>query len=54
MMKRVHCEKKTKIYIPKTLNPQIISYRQPAEIGTQSQGGYMQASTINADGLKQQ
>ena len=26
MTKRVHCENKTKIYIPKTVNPQIISY----------------------------
>ncbi len=26
MAKRVYCEKKTKIYIPKTVNPQIITY----------------------------
>ncbi|MGN1482086.1 hypothetical protein [Porcipelethomonas sp.] len=27
MVKRVYCGKKTKIYIPKTVNPQIISYK---------------------------
>lgn len=31
MTRKVHCEKKTKIYIPKTVNPQIISYRVSAE-----------------------
>ena len=32
MAKRVHCEKKTKIYIPKTTNPQIISYRPYSDL----------------------
>lgn len=27
MVKRVYCGKKTKIYVPKTTNPQIISYK---------------------------
>lgn len=31
MIRKVHCEKKTKIYIPKTINPQIISYKSPVE-----------------------
>lgn len=31
MIRKVHCEKKTKIYIPKTINPQIISYKSPNE-----------------------
>lgn len=31
MTRKVHCEKKTKIYIPKTVNPQIISYRASTE-----------------------
>lgn len=32
MVRKVHCEKKTKIYIPKTVNPQIISYRSAESI----------------------
>ncbi len=31
MIRKVHCEKKTKIYIPKTVNPQIISYKSQTE-----------------------
>lgn len=31
MTKKFHFEKKTKIYIPKTVNPQIISYRSQSE-----------------------
>lgn len=27
MVKRVYCGKKTKIYIPKTVNPKIITYK---------------------------
>jgi hypothetical protein len=27
MTRRVYCGKKTKIYVPKTTNPQIISYK---------------------------
>lgn len=34
MTKRVRCEKKTKIYIPKTVNPQIITYH-PAVLKTE-------------------
>lgn len=30
MTRKAHYEKKTKIYIPKTVNPQIISYRSPS------------------------
>lgn len=37
MTRKVHCEKKTKIYIPKTVNPQIISYKVSAESNTHSQ-----------------
>jgi hypothetical protein len=37
MTRKVHCEKKTKIYIPKTVNPQIISYRVAAESNVQAQ-----------------
>ncbi len=37
MARKVHCEKKTKIYIPKTVNPQIISYRVSAESSTAAQ-----------------
>lgn len=41
MIRRVHCEKKTKIYIPKTVNPQIISYRSASENNTVTELHYM-------------
>lgn len=41
MTRRVHCGKKTKIYIPKTVNPQIISYRSASENNTVTELHYM-------------
>ena len=43
MTRRVHCGKKTKIYIPKTVNPQIISYRSASENDTVTELHYMPA-----------
>lgn len=43
MTRRVHCGKKTKIYIPKTVNPQIISYRSASKNDTLTELHYMPA-----------
>lgn len=55
MARRVHCGKKTKIYIPKTINPQIISYRISAENSTQipqRQLDYVTPNGMNTENAK--
>ena len=48
MVKRVYCGKKTKIYIPKTVNPKIITYRTDDISGTAVQNS---VSAVNTDNI---
>ena len=47
MVKRVYCGKKTKIYIPKTVNPKIITYRTDDISGTAVQNSVSAVYTDN-------
>lgn len=46
MTRRVYCGKKTKIYVPKTVNPQIISYK-PAVLTENPDNVIVSAVKIN-------
>lgn len=48
MVKRVYCGKKTKIYIPKTVNPKIITYRTDDISDTAVQNS---VSAVNTDNI---
>lgn len=47
MVKRVYCGKKTKIYIPKTVNPQIITYKKDDSNYTAIQNNFSEISNEN-------
>lgn len=46
MVKRVYCGKKTKVYIPKTVNPKIITYKTADNNGIAGQNSF---SCLNTD-----
>ncbi len=48
MVKRVYCGKKTKIYIPKTVNPKIITYKTADSNGIAEQNSM---SCVNTNGI---
>lgn len=48
MVKRVYCGKKTKIYIPKTVNPKIITYKTADSNGI---AGQNMISSVNTESI---
>ncbi len=50
MVKRVYCGKKTKIYIPKTVNPKIITYRTA---DSNSVAGQNSMSCVNTNDISE-
>lgn len=50
MVKRVYCGKKTKIYIPKTVNPKIITYKTADSNGIAEQNSM---SCVNTNGISE-